>query len=211
MAHVLDQLRIWIEQVIGSLGYLGLAFVMFLENVFPPIPSEVILPFAGFLVSSGELMFAGVVAAATFGSLVGALLLYGLGRWAGDPIVRAFIRQVGRYLFLTENDLDRALHAFDRHGQAIVFFGRLMPLVRSLISIPAGMDRMPLGKFLLFTALGTAVWSGILTYAGVLLGENWEEVMHYVERYEVTLYAAIVVIGAALLIRKHVLSRRARR
>ncbi len=177
MIELVEQLRVWVEQVIFLFGYPGITLLMLLENVIPPIPSEVVLPFAGFLVVSGKFNYWGVVVSATLGSVLGALVLYGLGRTVDERRLRGLVRRYGWLLQLTEADLDRSLVAFDRYGGALVLFGRVLPLIRSLVSIPAGLYRMKLGPFLFLTALGSAVWSGLLAYAGVLLGARWSEIL----------------------------------
>ncbi|MBN1286191.1 MAG: DedA family protein [Anaerolineae bacterium] len=214
MAGILDQLANLIQSLIAALGYAGIAIVMFAENIFPPIPSELVMPFAGFIVgehieeltlgnilsASGEqFSFVGVIIAGTLGALLGALCLYYLGRWADEPVIRAFIRRYGRWFLLTEDDLDRALAFFNRYGEPIMFFGRLIPIIRSLISIPAGMNRMNMPRFLLFTTLGATVWNIVLTVAGVILGANWELVLDIVDKYQ---YAtlAVLLLAAALFV-----------
>jgi membrane protein DedA with SNARE-associated domain len=194
MAQLMEQVGIWIEQIITALGYPGIAFVMFAENVFPPIPSELVMPFAGFLVGRGESNFILAVISGTLGSVLGAVVLYYIGVWAGDAIVRKIIVRYGRILMLSEKDYDRALDFFGRYGSPVVFFGRLIPIIRSLISIPAGMERMPLPKFLFFTALGSAIWTTVLCYAGVILGENWENVLAIVKQYERVVLVLLVVV-----------------
>jgi membrane protein DedA with SNARE-associated domain len=134
--------------------------------------------------------------------VLGAVVLYYIGRWADEPIVRRFVRRFGKWFLLSEADLDRALQAFTKHGQAIVFFGRLIPIIRSLISLPAGMQRMPMGTFLLFTTLGAAIWTAVLTAAGVILGANWEQILDIVRRYEqVTLVVLAVLVIAFFAMR----------
>ena len=198
MAEILDKLSILIEDIIAALGYPGITLVMFLENIFPPIPSEIVMPFAGFLVAdNGEMTFPGIVIAGTLGSVLGALVIYHVGVWADDLVIRRFIRRYGRYFTVSEQDLDRALSFFDRYGEAIVFFGRLIPIIRSLISLPAGMKRMPLRRFLLFTALGTAIWTALLSAAGVILKENWEDILTFIDTYQMV---TLVVVGAAVLV-----------
>lgn len=194
MAEILDQIRIWIEQIISAMGYPGITFVMLVENLFPPIPSEVVMPFAGFLVVDGRFSLPGIILAGTLGSVLGALVIYYIGLWSNERVVRRFIRRWGKYFLLSEDDLDRALNVFDRYGEIIIFVGRLIPIIRSLISLPAGMQRMSMPKFLLFTTLGTAIWSGILGYAGVLLGENWEEILDIVDRYEKATAVVLIVL-----------------
>ncbi len=204
MAEIADALRIWIEEAILALGYIGIALVMLIENVIPPIPSELVMPFAGFLAAEGRLSFAGVVAAGTAGAVLGALVLYAAGRWAGEPLVRSFLRRYGRWLGVSERELDEALRAFGRRGDAMVFFGRLVPLIRSLISLPAGMHGMPVGRFLLFTTLGSLLWNLALATAGMILGQNWDAVLAFLSQYQrftlvVLSIAAIAWIGNRLL------------
>lgn len=202
MAAVLDQLRVLIENVIEFMGYPGIALVMFVENLFPPIPSELVMPFAGFLVAEGQFSFWAAVLAGTTGSVAGALVIYYIGMWANEPLIRAFVRRYGRYFMLSEQDIDRALGVFERHGEIIVFVGRLIPLIRSLISLPAGMQRMPLPRFLVFTALGSALWTALLSGAGVMLGENWEQVLHYVDRYQNLTLAALGLGAIVFVVRR---------
>lgn len=193
MGDVLSNLGDWIKNVIETLGYPGIVLVMALENVFPPIPSELVMPLAGFMANEGTFSLLGVIIAGMIGSVLGALILYYFGAWANELVIRRFLRRWGRYAFVSESDLDVSLSYFHRHGEAVIFFGRLIPLVRSLISIPAGMDRMPMGKFLFYTVLGTTIWSAILSYAGWVLKENYEAVAGYVERYQSVVIGLILV------------------
>lgn len=202
MAYLLEQIRLIIEQTIMTLGYPGIAVVMFAENVFPPIPSELVMPFAGFMIAHDRLNFIGVVLAGTLGSVLGAVVLYYVGYWAEDHVVRGFIQRFGKFFLISEEDHNRALKFFDQHGEAVVFFGRLFPLIRSLISIPAGMDRMPMGKFLLFTTIGSAIWNSTLTYGGMLLGDHWERIMEFVGQYEkITLLLVGLGVAAFIVMR----------
>lgn len=162
----------WVLDVMFTLGYPGVALLVFLDNVFPPIPSEVILPLAGLVAGQGRLSLPGVIAAATLGSLAGALPLYGLGVWLGDERLRGFIRRFGRALFVNEADLDQTQAWFDRHGAKAVLLGRCVPLVRSLVSIPAGLARMPIWRFSSYTLLGSALWNTLLICIGFALGER---------------------------------------
>lgn len=194
-----DWLAEWVTRVIEALGYPGLTVLVALESVFPPIPSEVILPLAGFLTGQGRFSFPLVLLATTSGSLAGALLLYGIGAAVGQQRVRRLVERYGRWALLTPNDLTRSELWFDRHGPIAVFTGRLVPVVRSLVSIPAGYRRMPLGQFLLLTGLGSAFWNGALVSLGWAFGENW----HVIERY--VGWLQYLVIGAtALLIMRFV-------
>lgn len=200
MAEIVELMRIWIEYAVSLLGYPGIVLVMALENVFPPIPSELVMPFAGFLVVEGRYNFVGVVLAGMLGSVLGALVLYYAGYWGNDLVIRFFIRRYGRYLGVSENDLDTAMRYFDRYGEAMIFFGRLIPLVRSLISIPAGMQRMPLHKFLFYTILGTTLWCALLTGAGMVLGENWQAVLGFLKQYQrLVLVLIALAVGVFML------------
>jgi membrane protein DedA with SNARE-associated domain len=199
MTELITQLIETIKSIITTLGYPGVAFATFAENIFPPIPSEVVIPFAGFVAADGTLTFIGVWIASTLGSVIGAVVIYYIGMWAGDTVMRGFLRRYGRWFGTSEGDYDRALGVFRKYGAAAVFFGRVIPLVRTVISVPAGADHMPLGKFVLYTTLGSAIWSGILAYAGMVLGQNWEEVSHLMEQYSDVVYVIIGIIGVAVV------------
>jgi membrane protein DedA with SNARE-associated domain len=199
MSQLLEQLGEFIQSLILQLGYPGVAIIMFTENVFPPIPSELVMPFAGFLAGRGEMSFVGVWLAGVVGSVLGAVVLYYIGMWLGDAVVRGFLRRYGKWIGMSEGDYERALGFFERYGSAVVFFGRVIPIVRSIISLPAGANHMPLPRFLLFTALGSAIWSGALAYAGVVLGENWEQVLEFVDNYQMVTLIVIAVIALVVL------------
>lgn len=194
MSKILEQIHLWLEQMIITLGYTGIMVVMFLESLFPPIPSELLMPFAGSMASQGHFSFSGILLAGTAGSLLGALTLYYLGQYVGEPLIRTFIRRYGHYLLMAEHDLNRSLDFFERYSESIVFLGRFIPLVRSLISVPAGMNRMPLGRFVFFTALGSGLWNGLMSYIGVILGENWAELLIFVKQYEILVVATLVAL-----------------
>lgn len=200
MSGLLDQLATLIQDLILALGYPGIGVIMLVENVFPPIPSEFVMPFAGFVAGQGKLTFLGVWIAGTLGSVLGAVVLYYIGLYLGDRVIRRVLRRYGKWLTVSEADYDRALKFFAKYGSSIVFFGRLMPIVRSIISIPAGAQKMPMPQFLVFTTLGSAIWSGLLTYAGMLLGENWEDVTLFIETYqEITVLAVAIATIIVLL------------
>jgi membrane protein DedA with SNARE-associated domain len=196
MNDLLAPLVSWVLSVIERGGYVGVASLTLLEVVFPPIPSELILPFAGFLVARGQFAFVGVVGAATLGSVIGALLLYGVGYWLGEARVRALVRDHGRWAALRESDIEHALEWFDRHGGKAVLLGRLVPALRSLISIPAGVNRMPLGWFILYTGLGSVLWNTVLVGVGWALGDQWERITPYLDVLE---WAALVALAAGLV------------
>jgi membrane protein DedA with SNARE-associated domain len=158
--------------LIDTLGYVGLVVLMAVEHVFPPIPSEVVLPLAGFEVARGNMSFAGALSAATAGSLIGSSFLYVLARSGGRPLVLR-LRSVLR---LTEEDLDRAERRFERHSGWIVVLGRMVPGIRSAVSVPPGLLRMPFGRYVALTLVGSLIWNAALIFAGQQLGSRWSEV-----------------------------------
>jgi membrane protein DedA with SNARE-associated domain len=185
----------WIIGLVETLGYVGLAVVVALENLFPPIPSEAILPMAGFLVGQGRMTLVGAIVASTVGSVVGALLLYWLGHALGENRVRQLIAKYGRWMLIDEEDLDRSKGWFDNHGREAVFLARLAPLARSLISVPAGVAKMPLGTFVIYTTAGSGIWNAALIAAGWALGANWQ----LVEKYQGYVGTAFVTLmGGAI-------------
>ncbi len=186
----------WVLDVIGALGYLGLALLLIAENLFPPIPSEVVLPLAGFLVGRGDLSLWGALFAATFGSVAGALILYGMGRWGGRPLVLRY----GKWLRVDEKGLRTAEGWFRQYGDWVVLGARVVPVARSIVSIPAGTMEMPVLRFTVLTTVGSAVWNAILIGAGVILGENWQVVERWMGSYSnVVLIAGAVAVGLFLV------------
>jgi membrane protein DedA with SNARE-associated domain len=182
--------------VVETLGYGGVAFLVALENLFPPIPSEVVLPLAGFVAAGGEGSFVGMVVAATTGSMVGALVLYGISAAIGPIRLRALVVRHGRWFGLDEADLDRTESWFDRRANLAVLLCRCVPLMRSLISIPAGFRRMSVLPFISFTLLGSLVWNLLLIGAGYLLGERWRQAEEPLKLFQT---AVLVVIGVAVV------------
>jgi membrane protein DedA with SNARE-associated domain len=195
----LDGIGAWALDVIAALGYAGLALLLVAENLFPPIPSEVVLPLAGFLVGRGDLGFWPALLSSTFGSVTGALILYSLGRYGGRPLVLRY----GRFLRVDEERLDRADGWFRRYGDWVVLFARVVPVARSIVSIPAGTTKMPLVRFTVLTALGSCAWNALLIGAGVILGANWQRVEHWVGSYSNVALAVAVAAVAALLALRH--------
>ena len=169
----------FVAGVITRLGYVGVAMLTFLENIFPPIPSELVIPLAGFVAGRGDLRIGVVIAVATLGSLAGATVWYAVGRQIGETRVRAWVDRYGKWLTLSAADVDRAQRWFGRHGNTAVLFGRLMPGVRTFVSLPAGFSAMPMAPFLLYSALGTALWTAALAYAGILLRARFTAVGDY--------------------------------
>jgi membrane protein DedA with SNARE-associated domain len=170
----------WITGIIGRLGYAGVAGLTFLENVFPPIPSELVIPLAGYVAAQGDMRLILVIAAASVGSLAGAAVWYWIGGSVGERRLRAWVDRHGKWLTLSGKDVDRAQLWFSRHGNAAVFFGRLVPGVRTFVSLPAGFARMSALPFLAYSALGTVIWTAALAYAGVALQSNFTIVGDYI-------------------------------
>lgn len=178
-----------ITAVIGVTGYGGVAFFMMLESMIAPVPSEAVMPFAGFLISEGRMTWARVVVSSTVGSMVGSTLSYIIGWYGGLPLVRRF----GKYLLLNEHHLEQTQQFFQRYGQRTIFISRFIPVVRHLISIPAGIGRMPYWRFLLYTTVGAALWNGFLAYVGFVLRSHWSTVKSYTEWLDVVVLAVLAV------------------
>ena len=183
-----------VSQVISDLGLLGLVALMFVENVFPPIPSEVVLPLAGFFVARGELSFVGVLFAATLGSVLGSILLYEVARYGGRP----FVLRYGSLLRVGPEELDRADAWFVRRGPIVVLVGRCIPGVRSLVSLPAGMLKMSRVAYILLTLVGSLIWNTALIGLGWILGEEWEKVSDVVGAVGTPLLIVVLLILGAI-------------
>lgn len=185
----------WIQNLMDSMGYFGILLLMVLENVFPPIPSELILPSAGFAAARGDMTLPMVILMGTLGSVIGTLPLYYIGRAFGEDKLVAWADKHGKWLTLSGKDIKKADDWFDRYGTKIVLFGRMVPGIRSLLSLPAGMSEMSLPKFLLYSAIGSGLWSALLSYAGYALGENYDRVAQYVDPAS-KIILGLVVVGA---------------
>lgn len=189
-----------VTQVYGAVGYIGVALWVAIESVIIPIPSELVLPFAGFLVGTREVIepltgqpwsYWLVVLAGTIGATIGALVAYAIGAWGGRPIIERW----GRYIGITLADLDRAERFFERYGEAASFFGRMVPVIRSLVSFAAGVARMPIVRFTVFSFLGSLPFTALLVFAGVQLGANWEAIGPVIKQFEYAIVAILVVIA----------------
>jgi membrane protein DedA with SNARE-associated domain len=199
----IDQIVIpFLTSLYGAVGYLGVGMAMAIESAMIPLPSELILPFAGFLVSDptavepithGAWNFWLVVIVATIGNTVGSLIAYAIGAWGGRP----FLERWGRYLLIRPHEIEIAERFFQRYGAATAFFSRLLPIVRTFISFPAGVARMPLGKFVLYSTLGAVPWSILLVFAGQQLGSRWQDIRHALQPFD--LLIVVVVVAAVLL------------
>ena len=181
----------WVVDVIDRIGEIGVGGLIVLETLFPPIPSEVVLPLAGYRAEAGELNLGLVWLAATVGALLGALGLYALGALVGYERLDALARRPW-FIVLSQKDLERGKHFFDRHGGKIVLLGRCVPLVRSVVSVPAGLARMPLPQFVLFTVVGSGVWNALFVGAGWFLGDHYDRVEDFVAPVGYAVLAAVV-------------------
>ena len=193
---MLSNLAQWVQDVIESLGYLGVALLVIAENLFPPIPSEIVLPFAGFVARRGDGSVVVMVIASTIGSVVGALVLYAIAAAIGPERIHTFVVRFGKWFGVKEADMVRAEEWFDRRSNVAVLVGRCVPLIRSLVSIPAGFRRMRFVPFVILTAVGSAVWNVALIGAGAALGDQWDVVGDYVGILQ---WLVIVVIVAVVI------------
>ncbi len=205
MLAFIDQIVIpFLDSLYGAIGYLGVGLAMAIESAMVPLPSELVLPFGGFMVSDptkvepltkGPWLFWVVVIVATLGNTVGSLVGYAIGAYGGRP----FLQRWGKYLLIREHEIELADHFFTKYGAATAFFSRMLPVVRTFISFPAGVARMPLGTFILFSTLGALPWSIALVYAGQQLGANWTNIRHALQPFDMAI-AVVVVVGVVAFI-----------
>ncbi len=205
MLAFIDQIVIpFLNSLYGAVGYLGVMIAMTIESAMIPLPSELILPYAGFLVSDpsqveplthGPWSFWIVVIVATIGNTIGSLIAYGIGAWGGRP----FLERWGRYLLIRPHEIELAERFFDRYGAATAFFSRLLPIVRTFISFPAGVARMPLGRFVAYSTAGAFIWSTVLTFAGVQLGSRWQDIRHALQPFDLVIAVAVVALVALFI------------
>lgn len=193
----------WITNLMESLGYWGIGLLMFLENLFPPIPSELIMPLAGFTVSQGKMQFFWAVLAGVVGTIVGALPWYYVGKWVGEERVKAWADRYGRWLSISSKDIDRANSWFERYNAKAVLLCRLVPGVRTLISLPAGLSGMPLLPFLVYSTIGTTLWVTLLTYAGYALGQRYYLVDEYIGPFSKIVLCILVAAFVIWVVRKN--------
>jgi membrane protein DedA with SNARE-associated domain len=186
----------WIIGTITDWGYVGIFMLMLIENIFPPIPSELIMPFAGYVAANGDLNIWGVMIAGVLGSLLGTSVWYAAARLLGIERFRRLCNWFGRVATITESDIDMAVHWFDRYGTWAVLLGRLIPAIRTLISVPAGLAAMPVWKFLAISLVGTTIWTGLLTGAGLVLHEGY----HIVEDWVDPVSTAVVILAVVIYI-----------
>ena len=191
-----------IIQIMNQFGYLGVCFLIAVENIFPPIPSEVILTFGGFMTTYTRLTVPGVIIFSTLGSTIGALVLY----WAGTALNPERLEtltkgEAFRLLGFEKEDVEKTLCWFDKHGKKAILFGRCIPIIRSLVSVPAGMAGINMPVFLLYTIIGSTIWNIVLVSLGAILGASWEVVLVYIQKYSAIIKAALIVVCLYLVIR----------
>ncbi len=188
----------WIVNFISSAGYWGIFVLMALESALIPVPSEMIMPFSGFLVWEETLSWWPVILWGTIGNLVGSVVAYFIGKYGG----RALVLKYGKYILVSSDDVERAEKWFNKYGSASIFFSRLLPVVRTFISLPAGVAKMPLKKFILYTILGSFIWSFFLTYIGMVLGNNWTSLKGYFHKFDVIIVVFFVILAGLYIYRK---------
>ena len=189
LEKIIAILATWIMGVISTMGYGGVVLLMAIESACIPLPSEIIMPFAGFLVFKGEMVLWMVAVAGSLGCVVGSIPAYYLGMYGGRPLVEKY----GKWVLISHKDLKWADHAFEKHGDIIIFIGRLLPAVRTFIAFPAGVARMHMGKFILYTFVGSLIWCYLLAFAGFKMGEHWESLKVYFHEFH------YVIAGAGLI------------
>lgn len=192
----------WITETMTSLGYVGIALLMFLENLFPPIPSELIMPLAGFTISKGEFEFIPAVLAGTIGTVAGGFFWYYAGKFFSEKRVEQLADRYGKWISVSSEDIRKANQWFNKHGIKAVFLCRLVPGVRTLISLPAGLNDMSLIPYTFYSTLGTALWVSFLTYIGLKLGDNYEKVEVYLGPFSKIALLSLIIWFAAWIIRK---------
>lgn len=197
-------LETWITSIMADFGYIGIFLLIMVENLFPPIPSEIILTFGGFMTTVSSLNVVMVIIVATLGSVVGAILLYKVASYFGKERLTKIVLKHGRILRLKESDIEHAENFFLKYGSWAVFLCRMIPLIRSLISIPAGMTQMKMSRFLVLTTAGSLLWNTVLIGLGAFLGESWNEIVVFMDSFSTIIYgiiAVIVVVGLGFFFR----------
>lgn len=201
-----------IIQLMDQFGYIGIMLLIAIENIFPPIPSEVVLTFGGFMTTYTNMSIIGVIIFSTLGAILGAIVLYYIGRILNkERLMRIVSGKIGRVLCLKADDIEKADRWFGTKGDKVVFFGRFVPIIRSLISIPAGMSGMPFGRFLILTTIGSSIWNTVLIVIGSIVGESWEKIVAIVNEYAVitvVVLAIVFIIGVIFFYKKRIRERK---
>ncbi|MEO8611129.1 MAG: DedA family protein [Chloroflexota bacterium] len=210
MSDIINRIAAFVQSMIVVIGYPGIFAMQFIENVFPPFPTDTLLPFSGVVAASGQLNVAVVWLVAVIGCVIGSLVLYAVGKWADDRVVRNLVRRYGRFMGISEDGMTKAMVWFNRYGAPVIVFGRLVPVMRSVISLTAGMCRMPVLPFAFYTTLSSAFAMAFWIGVGYLLGENWRVILTLVDRFEpfILLGLGIVVtVGVVLVARRLIRAR----
>ena len=193
---MINQIVFWLTFLVEQLGYIGVSLSMFIESFFVPIPSELIMPFAGFLASQGKMNLILVILLGGISSYLGTLPFYFIGYFGNKIVIDKLLKKYGKYFFISEDDVDRSFDFFKQYGNVFVLLGRIVPIVRSVISLPAGVARMNFIQFSIYTLIGSTVWSAILATLGYTLGSNWSVIGGYVSQYEKVI---LIIIGALVV------------
>lgn len=194
--NIFTQVANWTINFISTIGYGGIIITMAAESALIPLPSEIIMPFSGFLVTKGVFNFWLVGLSGAVGNLIGSLVAYTLGYWAEEPLVRKLIKRWGKFIFISEDEYDKAKEILQKYGNWVVFGSRILPAVRTVISLPCGVARLPIKSFIVYTFLGSFIWSVFLAYLGKLLGENWHDIGPYFRKFDILIVTLILVIFA---------------
>lgn len=195
LEHIITVLTQFIIHVIQTTGYGGVFVLMAAESALIPIPSEVTMPFAGYLASTGKFNLIAVIIVGALANLAGSLLAYWLGYWGEETVIQNLIKKYGKYLLITVDEYDKSEKWFRKYGEKIVFFSRVLPIVRTFISLPAGIAEMNIWKFSIFTFIGSLIWSSVLTYIGFVLGKNWHSLEVYYRKFEYVIVFAIAALA----------------
>ena len=193
---MLGSIAHWVVNIISTLGYPGIIFTMALESALIPLPSEVIMPFSGYLVSTGRFDLTLVAIAGATGNLAGSLIAYGLGWWGQERVIRRFVRRWGKWLLISEKELDEAEKLLRRYKDWVVLGSRVVPGIRTVISLPAGFAKLPLPRFVALTFIGSLIWSYFLAWVGLTLGENWDTLGPYFHKVDA---AVAILLGGAIV------------
>lgn len=199
---MLETIGHFIISVIDKTGYFGIFILMAIESACIPLPSEVTMPFAGFLVAQGKLNLWIAALSGGLGNLAGSLVAYYVGFWGQEHVVRQIIRKWGKYVLVSEREFDQAKKWFIKYDQPIVFFSRLLPAVRTFISLPAGIAKMPIKIFVLYTVIGSFIWSFLLTYVGMVLGNNWSSLKGYFHKFDVVIIGVFAIFALLYIYKK---------
>lgn len=207
---ILETLTIFITNLVSDLGYFGIFLAMTIESASIPLPSEIIMPFAGYLVTEGRFDFWPVVFVGALGNLVGSWIMYWLGYWGQGVLVHKLIRNYGKFVLVTEEEFERAERWFKRYGDLIIFVSRVLPVIRTFISVPAGIAKVNFVRFTILTFAGSFLWSALLTYIGVILGKNWDNIEPFFRKFDFIILFIAIILASIFLYHKYKELRKAK-